>query len=192
MKAAVAHDFRSPLIVEEREVPPPGADQVLVRMEACGLCHTDIHAAHGDWPIKAKLPLVPGHEGVSSVESLGPHSNRGVEVGDRVAIPWLGYACGNRCCNDGRETLCEQQLNPGYFNRGRLRRVLASGDEGARRRRPALRRAGLRRRDDVHSGQGLRRALLEPGGDLRRGRPRPHGDQVPTDRRARRRRARRS
>jgi propanol-preferring alcohol dehydrogenase len=116
MKAAVVHEFHSPLVIEEREVPTPGEDQVLVRMEACGLCHTDIHAAHGDWPIQAKLPLVPGHEGVGVVEALGPHSNGGVEVGDRVAIPWLGYACGNcRYCNDGRETLCEQQLNSGYF-----------------------------------------------------------------------------
>lgn len=114
MKAAVVTDFTRPLEIQDRPVPDPGPGQVLVRIEACGLCHTDIHAAHGDWPVKPSPPFVPGHEGVGIVEAVGP----GVtvrSVGDRVAIPWLGYACGHcRSCVRGWETLCEQQQNSGY------------------------------------------------------------------------------
>lgn len=114
-KAAVVHEFKGPLTIEERPVPVPGEGQVLVRLEASGLCHTDIHAAHGDWPVKPTLPLVPGHEGVGLVQAIGPGVHGGIAEGDRVAIPWLGYACGEcRYCNDGRETLCEKQLNSGY------------------------------------------------------------------------------
>ncbi|WP_322758929.1 alcohol dehydrogenase AdhP [Frankia sp. Cr2] len=114
MKAAVVTDFHAPLRIEDRPIPTPGPGQVLVRLEACGLCHTDIHAAHGDWPVKPSPPFVPGHEGVGVVEALGA----GVsvrQIGDRVAIAWLGYACG-RCgyCISGWETLCESQRNSGY------------------------------------------------------------------------------
>jgi hypothetical protein len=115
MKAAVVHDFNQPLSIEDVPRPEPGDGQVLVRIEACGLCHTDIHAAHGDWPIKPALPLIPGHEGVGIVEALGPGVGDEIGVGDRVAIPWLGFACGHcRYCNSGRETLCEAQINTGY------------------------------------------------------------------------------
>ncbi|CAN5568756.1 alcohol dehydrogenase AdhP [soil metagenome] len=114
MKAALVSTFTEPLTIVERDVPEPGPGQVLVRIEACGLCHTDIHAAHGDWPVKPALPFVPGHEGIGLVAKLGAGvTNRA--VGDRVAIPWLGYACGEcRYCIDGRETLCEQQQDSGY------------------------------------------------------------------------------
>src|SRR5689334_17631534 len=93
MKAAVVRDFHAPLRIEERPMPTPGAGQVVVKIETSGLCHTDIHAAHGDWPVKPALPFVPGHEGVGLVSAVG----RGVtqlSEGDRVAIPWLGWACG--------------------------------------------------------------------------------------------------
>jgi len=114
MKAAVVTDFGAPLRVEERDVPRPGPGQVLVRMETCGLCHTDIHAAHGDWPVKPAPPFVPGHEGVGIVEVLGAGVTSRA-VGERVAIPWLGYACGHcRYCIGGWETLCEEQRNSGY------------------------------------------------------------------------------
>ncbi len=114
MKAAVVSSFGQPLVVEDREVPEPAAGQVLVRMETCGLCHTDIHAARGDWPVKPTLPFVPGHEGVGIIEKLGAGvTNRA--VGERVAIAWLGYACGEcEYCVEGRETLCESQQNSGY------------------------------------------------------------------------------
>lgn len=114
MKTAVVREFGAEVLIEERPIPQPGAGQVLVRMEACGLCHTDIHAMRGDWPVKPTLPLVPGHEGVGIIEQLG----EGVttrKVGQRVAMPWLGFACGEcRYCVDGRENLCEQQFNNGY------------------------------------------------------------------------------
>ena len=114
MKAAVVSSFGAPATIEDREIPTPGPGQVLVRLEACGLCHTDIHAMRGDWPVKPTLPLVPGHEGVGIVEALGA----GVEsrrMGQRVAMPGLGHACGDcRYCVDGRENLCERQYNNGY------------------------------------------------------------------------------
>lgn len=114
MKAAVVHRFKEPFRIEDVPKPEPGPGEVLVKIEASGLCHTDIHAAHGDWPVKPKLPLIPGHEGVGTVVSVGQGVTEVVE-GDRVAIPWLGYACGTcEYCVSGWETLCERQLNTGY------------------------------------------------------------------------------
>ena len=114
MRTAVVTAFGSPAQVEERPIPQPGVGQVLVRLETCGLCHTDIHAMRGDWPVKPKLPLVPGHEGVGIIEQLGDGVTTRT-VGQRVAMAWLGHACGEcRFCIDGRENLCEQQYNNGY------------------------------------------------------------------------------
>jgi propanol-preferring alcohol dehydrogenase len=108
------HEFGRPLVIEDRPIPEPGPGQITVRMEASGLCHTDIHAAHGDWPVKPTPPFVPGHEGVGLVHAVGD----GVTSlcgGERVAVPWLGYACGTcRFCLTGWETLCEHQQNTGY------------------------------------------------------------------------------
>jgi propanol-preferring alcohol dehydrogenase len=114
MQAAVVTTFSGPLEIVEREIPEAGVGQVLIRLESCGLCHTDIHAARGDWPVKPTLPFVPGHEGIGIIEALGAGvTNR--TVGERVAIAWLGSACGDcRYCVDGRETLCEKQHNSGY------------------------------------------------------------------------------
>jgi alcohol dehydrogenase, propanol-preferring len=113
-RAAVVHDFYEPLTVEQVAHAALEAEQVRVEIEACGLCHTDIHAAHGDWPIKPQPPFIPGHEGVGHVTELGS-AVTDVTLGQRVAIPWLGYACGT-CdyCVSGRETLCERQQNSGY------------------------------------------------------------------------------
>jgi alcohol dehydrogenase, propanol-preferring len=113
-RAAVVHDFRSPLTVEEVPARPLEPGQIRVRVEATGLCHTDIHAAHGDWPVKPEPPFVPGHEGVGEVVELGPAVTE-VALADRVAMPWLGYACGT-CdhCVSGWETLCLEQKNTGY------------------------------------------------------------------------------
>lgn len=114
MQAAVVHDFTSPLRIEEVAKPEPGQGEIVVKIEASGLCHTDIHAAHGDWPVKPKPPFIPGHEGVGIVEMVGPGVTE-VKEGDRVAIPWLGYACGTcEYCISGWETLCEKQRNTGY------------------------------------------------------------------------------
>jgi propanol-preferring alcohol dehydrogenase len=113
-RAAVVHDFSEPLTVEQVPVISLETGQVRVRVEACGLCHTDIHAAHGDWPVKPTPPFIPGHEGVGIVSELGPGVGE-LALGDRVAMPWLGYACGT-CdyCVSGRETLCLEQQNMGY------------------------------------------------------------------------------
>jgi alcohol dehydrogenase, propanol-preferring len=114
MKAAVVHDFTTPLRIEEVPLPEPGPGEIVVRIETSGLCHTDIHAAHGDWPVKPSPPFIPGHEGVGIVTALGAGVTQ-VAIGDRVALPWLGYACGScRYCTTGWETLCEQQRNTGY------------------------------------------------------------------------------
>ncbi|GAA1139048.1 alcohol dehydrogenase AdhP [Nesterenkonia lutea] len=114
MKSAVVTSFKAPLEIVDRDTPRPSTGEVLVRLETCGLCHTDIHAAHGDWPVQPVLPVVPGHEGIGIVEELGA-GVRDRHVGDRVAIAWLGEACGEcRYCIDGRETLCESQKNSGY------------------------------------------------------------------------------
>jgi len=118
MRSAIVTDFLRPLELCERPTPHPGPGEVLVRVEASGLCHTDIHAAHGDWPVKPSLPFTPGHEGVGIVEEVGagvvtPH------VGDRVAVPWLGWACGAcEWCISGWETLCPHQRNTGYSRDG--------------------------------------------------------------------------
>ncbi len=119
MKAAVVEALDAPVRIADIPTPEPAAGQVLVRMEASGLCHTDIHAARGDWPIRPTPPFVPGHEGIGLIEAVGDGVD--LPIGRRVAIPWLGHACGH-CgfCVDGRETLCESQLNSGYAVDGAL------------------------------------------------------------------------
>ncbi|BFV60790.1 alcohol dehydrogenase AdhP [Kitasatospora sp. CMC57] len=129
MKATVVREFTGPITVEDRPLPEPAAHQVRVRIEASGLCHTDIHAARGDWPVRPALPFVPGHEGVGIVDAVGA-SVRCVQVGDRVALPWLADACGH-CdqCVLGWETLCLTQHNTGYSVDGsHAEYALAHGD----------------------------------------------------------------
>jgi propanol-preferring alcohol dehydrogenase len=110
----VVHEFGAPLVLEEVATPVPGAGQVLVKIETSGLCHTDIHAAHGDWPVKPQPPFVPGHEGVGLVERVG-HGVTRLTEGDRVAVPWLGWACGAcESCASGWETLCTNARYTGY------------------------------------------------------------------------------
>ena len=114
MRAAVVEDFTQPLVLKEKPIPALGIDQILVRIEASGLCHTDIHAAHGDWPVKPSPPFTPGHEGVGIVVDTGSAVTE-VALGERVALPWLGYACGTcEYCVSGWETLCPEQKNTGY------------------------------------------------------------------------------
>ncbi|MBJ7328583.1 MAG: zinc-dependent alcohol dehydrogenase [Solirubrobacteraceae bacterium] len=119
MRAAVVRSFNEPLAIEDVPMPSPGAEQVLVRVEASGLCHTDIHAARGEWPVKPEPPFIPGHEGVGVIEQVGAGRDHGLSTGMRVAVPWLGYTCGDCLyCNTGRETLCESQQNTGYSING--------------------------------------------------------------------------
>ncbi len=118
MQAAVARAFRQPLAIEELPIPVPAPGQVLVRVVASGVCHTDLHAVNGDWPVKPTLPFIPGHEGAGYVAAVG-HGVTHVKEGDRVGVPWLHSACG-RCeyCITGWETLCPLQSNSGYSVNG--------------------------------------------------------------------------
>ena len=114
MRAAVVPRLGSPLEIQDRKIPDLAPGQILVRIEASGICHTDIHAARGDWPVKPTAPFIPGHEGVGIVELVAPDVTAHA-VGDRVALPWLGHACGScSYCISGWETLCESQQNTGY------------------------------------------------------------------------------
>ncbi|MBB4016031.1 propanol-preferring alcohol dehydrogenase [Chelatococcus caeni] len=118
MKAAIARVFGEPLAIEEWTVPEPRPDQILVKIAATGVCHTDLHAVKGDWPVKPTLPFIPGHEGVGTVAAVGRDVKR-VKEGDRVGVPWLHTACGY-CphCRTGWETLCGKQQNTGYSVNG--------------------------------------------------------------------------
>lgn len=114
MRAAVVRQFGEPLVIEERAIPDPGPRDVLVRVIASGVCHTDLHAAHGDWPVKPGLPFVPGHEAVGYVAAAGREVSN-LKEGDPVGVPWLHDACGQcEYCGTGWETLCETQHNTGY------------------------------------------------------------------------------
>lgn len=118
MKAAVVREFGQPLHIEEMPVSEPGENQILVKVITCGVCHTDLHACNGDWPVKPKLPLIPGHEAIGYVVALG-RAVKNVKEGDIVGVPWLHSACG--CCEfciTGWETLCESQQNGGYSVNG--------------------------------------------------------------------------
>ncbi|MCX4145252.1 MULTISPECIES: alcohol dehydrogenase AdhP [Paraburkholderia] len=118
MKAAIVHAFGEPLRVQEVQVPAPGPGQILVNIKASGVCHTDLHAADGDWPVKPTLPFIPGHEGVGFVAAVGD-GVKVVKEGDRVGVPWLYTACGHcEHCLSGWETLCHDQQNTGYSVNG--------------------------------------------------------------------------
>lgn len=118
MKAAVVKEFKQELSIENVTIPKVGKNDILVKIKACGVCHTDLHAAHGDWPVKPTLPLIPGHEGVGEIVEVGEGITH-LKVGDRVGVPWLYSACGQcEYCLTGRETLCHQQHNAGYSVNG--------------------------------------------------------------------------
>ncbi|MEM8850734.1 MAG: alcohol dehydrogenase AdhP [Pseudomonadota bacterium] len=114
MKAAVVPALGQPLDIREVPVPEIGPGQVLMRVRASGVCHTDLHAAMGDWPVKPTAPFVPGHEGVGEVAAIGAGVTH-LKEGDRIGAPWLHTACG-RCehCVGGWETLCPDQQMTGY------------------------------------------------------------------------------
>ncbi|MCV7069887.1 alcohol dehydrogenase AdhP [Mycobacterium rufum] len=118
MRAAVVHQLGSPLTIEELELPKPDYGEALVKLETSGVCHTDLHAAHGDWPVKPTPPFIPGHEGYGTVVAVGDGVDD-LKVGDKVGNAWLWSACG-RCeyCRTGWETLCEHQRNGGYTVNG--------------------------------------------------------------------------
>ncbi len=118
MQAAVVRNFGQPLVLQTCDVPTPGPGQILVKTEACGVCHTDVHAWNGDWPLKPALPFIPGHEAIGLVVAVGA----GVTVvknGDRVGVPWLYSACGHcEYCLQAEETVCATAEFGGYTKNG--------------------------------------------------------------------------
>ena len=133
MKAAVIYEFRKPLVIVELPVPEPSPGQILVKLKASGVCHTDLHALEGDWPVKPNLPLIPGHEGTGFVAAVGAGVHN-IKEGDCVGVPWLHSACG-KCeyCRAGLETLCASQSTTGYSRNGTFAEyVLADPDYVAR------------------------------------------------------------
>lgn len=118
MQAAVVEQFGAPLVMREWPVPTPAAGQIVVRTEACGVCHTDLHAAHGDWPVRPALPFIPGHEGIGLVTAVGAGVTL-VREGDRVGVPWLYSACGHcEYCLSAWETVCAEAQFGGYTQHG--------------------------------------------------------------------------
>lgn len=114
MHAAVVEEFGTKLTIQDLPIPVPGPGQALVKLIASGVCHTDLHAAHGDWPVKPTPPFIPGHEGVGEVVALGEGVTH-LQVGQLVGNAWLFSACGEcEFCATGWETLCEKQQNSGY------------------------------------------------------------------------------
>lgn len=112
MKAAILNDFKTPLAFQEVAAPKPGQGQVLIKVEACGVCHSDLHVADGDWPQLAgivKKPLILGHEIVGTVVECGS-AKSGVDIGERVGVPWIHWTCGEcEFCREGSENLCVRQ-----------------------------------------------------------------------------------
>lgn len=118
MYAAVVETFASPLAFKDYDIPKPGPGEILVKTEACGVCHTDVHAANGDWPVKPTLPFVPGHEAIGIVVAMGEGAS-GVVLGQRVGVPWLYSACGHcEYCLSAWETVCAQAQFGGYTHNG--------------------------------------------------------------------------
>lgn len=118
MHAAVVVAFGKPLEFREYAIPTPGPGEILVKTEACGVCHTDLHAANGDWPLKPNPPFTPGHEGIGLVVALGAGVTT-VKEGDRVGVPWLYSACGHcEYCLTAWETVCAKAEFGGYTKNG--------------------------------------------------------------------------
>jgi propanol-preferring alcohol dehydrogenase len=118
MHAAVVVEFGKPLAMQEWAIPVPGPGQILVKTEACGVCHTDLHAAKGDWPVKPSVPFIPGHEAIGIVVELGAGVTA-VKEGDRVGVPWLYSACGHcEYCLSNWETVCANAKFGGYTQNG--------------------------------------------------------------------------
>ncbi len=118
MQVAVVEQFGEPLVLQEWDVPSPGVGQILIKTEACGVCHTDLHAAHGDWPLKPTLPFIPGHESIGRVIAAGAGVTT-VKEGDLVGVPWLYSACGHcEYCLSAWETVCAEAQFGGYTRNG--------------------------------------------------------------------------
>jgi len=112
MKAAILQEFKKPLVLEEVPRPELEAHEILIQVEACGVCHSDLHLADGDWPQLAaivKKPLILGHEIAGRVVGRGA-AVRDLQVGDRAGVPWIHWTCGECAfCQEGYENLCPRQ-----------------------------------------------------------------------------------
>jgi alcohol dehydrogenase, propanol-preferring len=112
MKAAVLREFKKPLAIEDVGQPQPGRAEVLIRIEACGVCHSDVHVVDGDWAQFAKIvkkPLIPGHEIAGVVVEKGA-AVQDLQIGERVGVPWIHWTCGEcEFCREGNENLCRRQ-----------------------------------------------------------------------------------
>jgi propanol-preferring alcohol dehydrogenase len=118
MQAAVVEQFGKPLVLKELDIPTPRRGEILIKTEACGVCHTDIHAANGNWPLKPTPPFIPGHEAIGIVSAVGSGVTL-VKEGDRVGVPWLYSACGHcEYCLKGWETVCASARFGGYTENG--------------------------------------------------------------------------
>ncbi|HLG15995.1 MAG TPA: zinc-dependent alcohol dehydrogenase [Blastocatellia bacterium] len=122
MRAAIVREFKQPLRIEETETPSPGEDEVLIKVEACGVCHSDLHIAEGDWPQLGRVikrPLIPGHEIVGRIVAIGEAVEH-LSIGDRVGVAWVHWTCGEcELCREGRENLCpKQQITGGSVDGG--------------------------------------------------------------------------
>jgi len=116
MKAAVIQEFKQPLVLQDVDIPVPGADEVLIKVEACGVCHSDLSIADNDWPQLKRIikkPLIPGHEVVGRVVKAGDKVQH-LQAGDRVGVAWLHWSCGTcEFCQEGLENLCPNQAITG-------------------------------------------------------------------------------
>jgi len=120
MKAAVLREFGRPLTIEKVPIPQPGPGEVLIKVAATGVCHTDLHAVDGDWPVKPNPPFIPGHEGAGQIVAIGSGVS-GFNEGDPVGVAWLHDACGAcEFCRTGWDSLCGDQHNSGYSLNGSL------------------------------------------------------------------------
>ncbi len=129
MLAAVVETFAAPLVIREIDIPSPGPGQILVKTEACGVCHTDLHAANGDWPVKPTPPFIPGHEAIGRVAAIG-QGVRAVKEGDRVGVPWLYSACGHcEYCLTAWEPVCAEAKFGGYTQNGGFAEYLLADPE---------------------------------------------------------------
>jgi alcohol dehydrogenase, propanol-preferring len=117
MRAMVLEEPRRPLVMRERALPEPAADEIVVEIAACGVCRTDLHVVDGELP-NPKLPVVPGHEIVGRIAAMG-EGVTGLAIGQRIGVPWLGHTCGV-CpyCRAARENLCDRPLFTGYTRDG--------------------------------------------------------------------------
>ena len=126
MKAAVCRAYGTPLAIEAIPVPEPKRGEALIRVAACGVCHSDIHAVDGDWDPPSVLPVIPGHEVTGTVAALGEGVSD-LKVGDRVGVPWMFWSCGAcEYCTAGMETICLKAEATGYSKPGGYAQYMAA------------------------------------------------------------------